>query len=471
MTILNGALNRYWVLGQAQFAWLKFAGVISMIFTGTVLSSGLAFVTQILLARSLEASAFGRLSVVLVAINFFTPVGSVGVNWLLLRVFGQEGWQAERWLRPAALLVCSTTVASAAGLLAYLATSGVLTSLSPVVLVGAVLILFGQIGVDLGSSSFQIEDRYRALTLLQAAPQAGRFVIVALMALGAMLSEDHVITGYGLLGLGLSVVAVRSLLDLRRKARGHRAPGAAAVARIRDLFGEASPFAFMTLFYVIYFQGGLVLVERLAGSRAAAEYNASSLVFAALSLIPNVIYMKFLAAKICRWAEHDRKTFVAVFHIGVPAMAACGGILAILLVLLAHPLTAVLYGGKYGDAATLVMIRAIAVPISFAQMTYSSLFISKTEMIRKVSYLGTTAVVAVVANLILVSAYGVAGAAMSAVIAETVLLVLHMVGASKHIGGIDIRATPRLGTLRASVRHLLHQDRVDPADPAAVKSE
>ena len=435
----------------------NFAGVISLLFTGTALSAALAFVTQIFLARSLDVVDFGRLSVVLVAINFFTPVGSAGVNWLMLRVFGQEGWRAERWLRPAASLVGAATLLSAAGLTAYLTTSRVVTATDGLVLVSAVMVLLGQVAVELGSSSFQLEDRYKALTLWQAAPQVGRFVIVALAALGSALTEQDVITGYGILGLLLTGVAVRSLLSLWRKA-AHLREGAPAPPRIRDVLLEASPFSLMTAFYVLYFQGGLVLVERLAGSAAAAEYNASSLIFTALALVPNVVYMKFLASKICRWAEHDRKTFAAAFHVGVPAMAGVGAILAILLACTAHVLTPLLYGARYADAATLMMVRAIAVPISFAQMTYSSLFISKTDMTRKVSYLGITAAVSVAANLVLVSAFGVIGAAVASVISETVLLLLHVLGTARHIGGIDVWATSQPRTLRASLRHLVQHD-------------
>lgn len=432
-----------------------FAGVLSMLMAGTVLSSSLAFITQIFLARSLEASAFGKLSVILVLINVFTPVGSAGVNWLLLRVFGQEGWQAERWLRPCAALVGSTTLLGAVGLIAYLLIGRILTHDSPLILLAAVFVLLGQVAVELGSSSFQIEDRYKALMLFQAIPQVGRFVIVAMIALTSSLSEDHVIEGYGVLGLVLTIVAFHSLAELWRKAMRLRTGSSRAPPRMRDLLSESSPYALMTAFYVIYFQGGLVLVERLAGSAAAAEFNASSLLFVALALVPNVIYNKFLASKLCRWAEGDRTTFVAAFHVGVPAMAALGALLMIALVLLAHPLTTLLYGTKYPHATELVMIRAAAVPISFVQMTYSSLFISQTDMIRKVSYLGTTAMVAIVTNLILISAFGVIGAAVASVSAELVLLLLHVRGAAKHIGGIDVFATSRPGMLRASLQHFV----------------
>lgn len=212
---------------------------------------------------------------------------------------------------------------------------------------------------------------------------------------------------------------------------------------------------------MLYFQGAVVVVAWLAGGAAAAEYNAAFLIFSALSLIPNVIYMKFLAAKLYRWAENDRATFAAAFHVGVPAMALGGCIRAILLIANAHWIIRLLYGARYAGAATLVMIRATAIPIGFAQMTYSSLFTSRRDVTRKVVYLGAAAAVSVGMNVLLVPPFGAAGAAVASVGAEAVLLLLHIQGAARHIQGIDVAATLNSATVAGSVRHLL---RGEPAD-------
>ncbi len=436
----------------------RFAGIISMLFTGTLLGSVLSFLSQILLARSMGLAEFGRLSALLTAINFFTPVASAGVNWFLLRVFGAEGQDAVRWFRPVTQLIGLATSLSCVGLAAYAAFGNVAPNHTGFIIMASILVLFGQTAVELGSSSFQLEDRYRALTLWQMATQAGRLLVVLVATLSGGPTEVTIIGGYGVLGLVLSVIGTRSLRSAWRRADAEAGPQRRSAPGLRDTLKESTPYAVMTVFYVLYFQGVVVLVAWMAGNAAAAEYNASFLIFSALSLIPNVIYMKFLAAKLCRWAEADRPTFVAAFHVGVPAMALLGGGLAVLLISTAHWIIPLLYGAKYEGAVTLVVIRAIAIPIGFTQMSYSSLFISATDMSRKIVYLGLSALVSLGLTVLLVPGLGIAGAAVASVFAEAVLLVLHMHGAARHIPGIEITATLRPSTLVGSLRHLLHPE-------------
>jgi O-antigen/teichoic acid export membrane protein len=431
----------------------RFAGVISMLFTGTLAGSALAFLSQIMLARSLDIAEFGRISALLAVVNFFTPVGNAGVNWFVLRVFGAEGWDAVRWLRPAAWLVALATSASCLGFALYIGLSEIASGQAGVILPAGILILIGQVAVELGSSSFQLEDRYGALAAWQVATQAGRFLVILVAGLCSALSEIGILVGYGVLGLALTAIAARSTWALWRKAKARAVTSGSA--RLGQTLVESSPYALITIFYILYFQGTVAIIAWVGGSAAAAEYNAAFLIFSALSLIPNVIYMKFLAAKLCRWAENDRSAFVAAFHLGVPAMALCGGLIALLLIGTAHWIIPLLFGAKYADATTLVVIRAVAVPIGFAQMTYSSLFISRSETARKVLFLGITAAVSVVLNVLLVGTYGVVGGAVTSVIAEAVLLILHMHGAARHIPGVDIAATLRPSTLVTSARLLL----------------
>ena len=82
-----------------------------------------------------------------------------------------------------------------------------------------------------------------------------------------------------------------------------------------DTLSESGPSTLVTVFYLLYFQGTVLVIAWLVGPTAAAECNAAFLIFSALALI----YVKFLAAKLCRWAEKDRATFAAAFHVGVPA--------------------------------------------------------------------------------------------------------------------------------------------------------
>ncbi len=440
----------------------RVAGRLSVLFTGTFASSGLAFATQILLARLLPLESFGSLAALLAAVNFLTPVASGGVNWFLLRAYGNEGAAARRWLRPTAGLVALATAVSSMALLAYAGAGG---SLAPadrsVVLFACVPILLGQVAVELASARLQLEERFTGLAAWQAATQAGRFLILAVAALASSgVALGGVVSGYALVGAVSACIGVALLAGLwtgRIRLAGHHAPAEAPAAHDVPSIGraasEAGPYALVTMFYVLYFQGIVVVLEWLAGGAAAAAFNVAFLVISAAALIPGVIYTRFLVAKLNRWAEHDRDRFRDVFQLGVAAMLLVGLVLMLGIALLAGPAVRLLFGPSYAAAAAVLVVLAPGIPIRFVQMAYSSLYVSRADTVRKARYLGLGALASLLACLALVPAFGALGAAAANVLAEAVLLGLHMRGATRILGPSAAR-----GALRpwAALRRLRH---------------
>ncbi|MBW6519414.1 MAG: oligosaccharide flippase family protein [Desulfoarculaceae bacterium] len=63
------------------------------------MGAGCAFLTQVLLARELGPAAFGAFAAALAMVVLVAPLAGFGVAGFWLKAFGQEGWQAVRWLR------------------------------------------------------------------------------------------------------------------------------------------------------------------------------------------------------------------------------------------------------------------------------------------------------------------------------------------------------------------------------------
>src|ERR1700712_3266573 len=178
----------------------QFTAIVSMLFTGAIASAGLSFVAQFLLTRRLPVADFGRLAALLAVINFLTPVGSAGVNYFLLRIFGREGHAASRWIRPCMVLATCGTAAASLILLAYAAHWCAPDTVGrSIMIIACVPILLGQIVVDLGSVRFQLEGRFSALSLWQCITQAGRFAVAA-AAIVSFGSLQMVVFGYAVVG-------------------------------------------------------------------------------------------------------------------------------------------------------------------------------------------------------------------------------------------------------------------------------
>jgi O-antigen/teichoic acid export membrane protein len=438
---------------------------ISVLFTGTLASTVVSFLTQLVLARVLPIADFGRIAALLAAVNFFTPSASVGVQGLLLQVFGREGWSAARWLRPSAILVVLSTCVSSLSFAAYIHYCKLGLGIGEaLVLLTSIPILLGQVAVELASTRFQLEDRYGSLAMWQFSTQVGRFAVVIAAAVTQLLSLSTMLAGYaavGLLTVGAGIVILVKLWSGQIAPRGHAvdqvfSPSLPmdATPSVASTFLRTAPFALITIFYVLYYQGAIVTVQWLAGAPAAAAYNAAYLVMSAIFLVPQVIYVKLLMPQIYRWAEHDRAKFCAAFHVGLPTMTMLGAMLMIATMVTAAWIIPLMFGPKYAGAVPVLLILSLSMPVRFAQQVFSSLFISQGDIVRKATYLAMSAIVGVSASFCLIPWFGVKGAAVATVIAEIMLLLLHVRGTIRFIEGISVLETLRKATFSASFRQL-----------------
>lgn len=440
----------------------RFSGVVSMLFTGALASAGMAFAAQFLLTRNLPIGDFGRLAALLAVINFLTPVGAAGTNYFLLRAFGREGHAARRWVRPCLILAAMGTAAACVILMGYAMTWTAPGSTGRAAMLAAcVPILLGQIAIELASVRFQLEGRFSGLSLWQCMTAGGRFA-VAVWAMTCAASLPAVLAGYALVGLVSSVIGAGLLAGVRHgriSLEGHAADGADAAyehASWRRAAPNVAPFALMTMFYVLYFQGPVAVLEWFRGGAPAGVYNAAFLVISAISLIPTVLYMRLLLPRLCRWAEHDRVMFASAFQIGVPVMAVIGLTCMALVMTTASWLLPLLFGPAYAAGVPALLILALSIPVRFVQTVFSSLFVSERDMLRKSGYLGRSALAGLTASLILVPYAGATGAALATVLAETVLLVLHVIGTSRFIQGIRVADSLRFASLRSALDTVLH---------------
>lgn len=446
----------------------RFLRYVSVLFTGTLISSVFSFATQLVLTRSLTVAQFGRIAALLAVISLVTPIASAGVNWFLLQAFGREGWLAVRWLRPSANLAAITTALGCLIVAAY-ALHGDNTAKGNLLLLTSIPILIGQVAVELASCRFQLEGRYEALAVWQATMQTGRLVVAVGVTFAVPFAAfSYSLIGYAVIGTitaAMGLHLLRGLWTGRIQLVGHATPPSSDACApntpsLAATVAETTPFALMTIFYLAYFQGGVIILEWLRGGSAAAIYNAAFLVIAAIFLIPNVIYMRLLIAPLCRWAEHDRASFEAALRVGVAAMALLGTGLAVVISVGAGWLVPLLFGAKYTATVLILQILSVSIPIRFVQSAYSSAFISRQDVVVKVKYLGLSAAAGVVVSLCLIPSFGTVGAAMATVLAETILLGLHIRGVRSVIAGFSLLDATRIATIRSAVRHLSRESQL-----------
>lgn len=415
---------------------------ILLLFLGTISGAGLSFVSQILFARTLSPSEYGLLASYLVTINMLIPVAGFGVGPFWLRVFGIEGFSAQRWVRPSfRLLGTSSLFACLLYVLWSWFSSG--GENSNQIIWFFIPLIFSYALVELVTARLQLEERYSYLAIWQSVPHINRFLVaLALIIFGGTLK--HVGIGFFCTAMTINVVGfflIKTILKGKIRLIGHLKsnpksnysdpPGMLQVAQ------NAWPFALAGFFYLIYFQSDILLLRWLINSKAAGVYNVAYVVMVAVYLIPSVIFQKFLLPKQHRWAEHDRSKFLEVFRFGCGSMLVLGVLVMILVQIIAPWGIPFLFGNAYTTSAKLLFILSFCIPIKFLATSVGGTLVTQNHMRRKVWYMGTTAVLNIILNIVLIPKWTYYGAAIATFISELNLLIIYLIAVRRNVFGPD----------------------------------
>lgn len=419
---------------------------ISLLWLGSLVGAGFAFITQVVLARELTPAGYGVFAAALATVTLLVPLAGFGVQGFWLKVFGAEGWGAMRWLTPSfRFVILSTAVALL--LLAVWAAFGPHDASFRWLLYWLLPVVTGYLFIDLVAVKLQLEERYNALALWQLLPHLARLLLVLMVVFNATGQVDiYTITAaYALVALVMMITGfaqLQAMVQGRFTLKGHPKLGGAegmapSPVRVSDVAQQAWPFGLSGVFYFVYFQSGVILLKYLAGDEVAGIYNVAFTVMAAVYLLPNAIYQKFLLPKFHRWANHDRVRFLEMYRFGNGSMLLLGVLTAGAILLLGPWIIPLVFGEAYQEAVGLLVILAFCIPVHFLEVSVGATLVTKEHIRRRIGYMGIVAVINVLLNLLLIPLYGAQGASVSILLSEITLLSLFLLGVRKHVFGID----------------------------------
>lgn len=423
--IANGGLRR----AAAALSLLSFASAFG---------AALVLVTQSLLARHMGPSSYGLFASSLATVSMIAPFAGFGLSQFRLRVYGVEGWAADRWIRPSlkfsllTLTVAFAAVAVWAFAIAPADTRLVLLLLAPLIL--------GAMGVDVVSSKLRLEERYRLLSLWQLMTPGGRMLVAILVVLFASAPATLVAAGYGLVGIAVAAFAaphVRAMLRGEMALHGHGprpaalADAAAPAPNAWDVWRDAWAYGAAAALYPVFFQVSTVLLKYLGSDAQAGLFGISMAVMTAIYLIPSTIYHKFLLSKLHRWATHDRPRFWMVYRRGIVLMLLFGLAIGAMMWMVTPVLVPLIFGDAYIGVVRILMVLALCPPIRFLTTAVGSVLLSSTHMYYRVLMLALSAGVTIALDVVLIPRWGELGAAWAIVAGEIALLTMTWIGARR----------------------------------------
>lgn len=410
------------------------ASALSLLSIATALGAVLVLLTQSMLARQLGPAAYGLFASSLATVSMIAPMAGFGLSQLRLRVYGVEGWGADRWIRPSlrlslvtGFIACAAVVLWA--LLAPPETGRLLLLLLPIV--PALL------AIELVSCKLRLEERYRMLAGWQLLIPAGRLLVVLAIVLASIRQAVPVAIGYGLVALAVAMIAIpqfRTMLRGGMELHGHgpRPEQASLPApSVAHVWSQAWPYGAAAALYPIFFQVSTVLLKYLGGDVHAGRFGISMAVMAAIYLIPTTIYQKFLLSKLHRWAAHDRPRFWMVYRRGIVAMLALGLAVGGILLVAMPILVPIAFGEAYLGVIPVLTVLALCPPIRFLSTAVGSILLSGAHMYYRVLMMGLAALVTIGLDVLLIPDHRELGAAWAIVGGEIVLLTTTWVGARR----------------------------------------
>ncbi len=292
------------------------------------------------------------------------------------------------------------------------------------------LLLFG-LGTVSHSTNLSLNIAFQAHGKLYLGSLNG----VVIAALQCVLGIGLLLSGGKLVSLGLAYALATSLAlvaNYRTFERWVHRVELGGTSYWRGMIRESLPVGLGSLFYTTSSKVPITLLPFLAGNFQTGLFSAAFRVSSVLSNIPVAILSAVLP--VMASLQGDRKRVGSLLAKSSLWMAASSLILTLLLLRFSTELVVFLFGQDYSSSGEILAILAWSLPPIFVGMAFSNVILSQRELIRFFLLVrGVTALVAVVASLLLISTLESYGAALARLISETVLAVLCIVASARFL--------------------------------------
>ncbi|MBF6611859.1 MAG: oligosaccharide flippase family protein [Chloroflexi bacterium] len=404
----------------------------SLLLLSNGFGQGLAFLTSVAIGRLLGVQAFGQYATIMALVFAFGTVVEAGMETTLTREI------ARRPARSVNLLVSSLVAKCALGVTLWLllAFSPLAILLAPATAVLPALQLLAVL-ITLNAANASFSALFRALGRMQCVliiniaglslQLAGVLVLLAAFKSVSLLIAWFVVVQLFELALGiiffhrgLTPASTAQNAPAPRSERAQRPPGP-LLASAYTLVLRSFPFALGGVLGALAIRVDLLMIEALRGAAAAGVYSVAARLLELMALAPN----SFLAALLPAFArgsggsqgssEQSYSSALRAMTIVALALAACG-------LLLAEALVRLSFGAAYAAAAgPLRLLSLLLLPLLLNRITTVHLYATNREVVANRA-LALNLVARVVLGYPAISGWGIEGAALANIVAETIML-------------------------------------------------
>jgi O-antigen/teichoic acid export membrane protein len=413
-----------------------------IIFGATTLAALANVAVQFVLARTLGPNQFGAFCSSLAIVTLIAPLAAFGVGSWWLRVFGEEGYAAQRWVKPSIKFSALTSLAVITLLIswAFLGPHDSLIGPLTALLTGVV---FSQVIIDLVSAKFQLEANHVGLAAWTMISHPLRLVGLLLLVFHVpLLSLFHVAFLYLTISILITLIGCfylagfyngnLRLAEHQKSTHFVKIEGYLEEPTLKAILVRTSPFGLESFFFLVYYQTDLILLSYLSNKEAVGFYGVSVGFIAAACLLPSVLYQKFLLPKIHRWSYKEDDQFKAFIRRGGILLCLAGLLVTLVILYGASYLVPLFLGEEYRPSIPLLILMSLAIPFRYVAVHLGSILCTRELIWVNLKITGFTALLNVFLNLLLIPQYGGSGAAVATIVSYVFLAVLFATAVRKH---------------------------------------
>lgn len=409
--------------------------ILSILAFSTFAGAFMSFIFQTIIARNLSPTEFGFFSATNTLILTVSPLCGFGVAQFILKSFANYGIYAKKFLPIIRSFIFKTTALVISSIILYLFLfyNGIDLTLSLLMLSMIIPILL----TEVTSCLFQLERNYIKLALTQSIVNWIKPITLLISIYFFSKNIYTVVISIFISSIIASILLFPSTIrfflgSINLKNYNFTLPPQKNIT-IKNVIIESIPFGMSGFFYLIYFQLNILLLKLISSSLDAGIYSVAFIIISATTLIPNIIYQKFLLPKLHVWAYHEYKKLKKVYSLGNILMLTLGMLIAISIYLLAPLIINNIFGERYHESIIILKYLSFCIPFYYISSNAGAILNTRNLISIKIKCMGITAIYSVISNIIFIYTMGIFGGVLSTLTSNILLMFLYIVANNKHM--------------------------------------
>ena len=406
--------------------------VAPLVWIASMLGAGIAFMTQLMVAKELGPTQFGAFATTLIKLSLVSTFSGSAASIFLIHVYSKEGTQAKRWLNGILKYLGAT---QCVGIIWIIATSWLSDEhlSTKIAILSLIPHMFGQITLDFIAVKNHMDADYTKIAIWSVFPAIIRLSLISLMASTPQAHEKELIyasLAFSVTGLIMISVGWQRLKDLFQGKWDREQCSVLVDTNFHTSEPSNSrvvksilPFGVAGALYIVTNQGIALATIYLLDAKAAGIFNAAMIVGAALQQMPMLLYQKYLLPKLHLWAHSDRPKLEKLHHDGKSILCLLGFALSATTYWATPYLVPILLGNDYQESIFALQILSLALPFKYMIVGASSIILA-VDIRLKIQTLGAIALMSFILLIALARPFGLEGAATASLLSDIFALFL-----------------------------------------------